>query len=92
MRGNCRSPARLISFLADRHEPLAIDRADRLKEVQPPAPRHLFVEKYHAVGLPLEQDQCIVAVGARFHSESLFFQGTEDVNRAPGCGGSSRSA
>ena len=46
------------------HRHAVIDGPDGAEQLQPPAARHLLVEQHDAVGLALEQDEGVVAVGA----------------------------
>ena len=54
--------------------------ADGAEELEPPPARHLLVEQDHAVGLALEQDEGVVAVGGGLHGEALLLQ-EQDVGR-----------
>ena len=62
------------------HRHAVVDGADGLEEIQPAPAGHLLVEQHHAVGLALEQDQGVVAVGGGLDGKSLLFQ-EQDVGR-----------
>jgi hypothetical protein len=51
-----------------------IDGADGPEEIEPPAAGHVLVEQDHAVRLPLEQREGVVAVGGGLHGEPLLLQ------------------
>jgi hypothetical protein len=57
-----------------------VDGADGLEEIETAPPRHLLVEQYHAIRLPLKQHQGIISVGAGLDGEALFFK-KENVGR-----------
>ena len=62
------------------HRHAVVDAADGLEELEPAPAGHLLVEQHHAVGLALEQDEGVVAVGGRLDGEALLLQ-KEDVGR-----------
>ena len=62
------------------HRHAVVDGPDGAEQLEPATARHLLVQQHDAVGLPLEQRQGVVAVGAGLDGETLLFQ-KQDVRR-----------
>ena len=70
----------LLALGHHHHRHAVVDGPDGAEQLQPPPAGHLLVEQDHAVGLALEQDQRVVAVGGGLHGEALLLE-KEDVGR-----------
>ncbi len=63
-----------VGFLAlgdHHHRHRLVHRAYGAEQLESPSARHLLVQQHHAVGLPLHQDQCVIAVGRGLDRKAL---------------------